>query len=894
MSLYLPDKYICMPKFNFKSLIPHLAAVAIFLLLIFAYFPELLDNKSLRMDDIEQHKGMSNELVDYRERTGEEAIWTNAMFGGMPGYMISTVYHGNLMRYADKILKLNLPRPADSMFVLMLGMYVLLLTFRVPQPLAVLGASVYCFSTFNLLSMEAGHMSKIDAMSYMPWVVAGLITVFQGKRIAGALMTAVFFSLQVKATHFQITYYMGFILVIFSLVYLVQSIREKTIPQFVKSAGFLLGAALFGLLTNASSLYTIYDYGKDSIRGKSELTSKEVKESSGLDASYALSYSYGVGETFSYMIPNVYGGASNIGLGEQKKAIKEADSQYRPILEDMPQYWSSTSTSGPFYAGALICFLAVLGFFFVKSPIRWGILASIILAFMLAWGSNFEGFSMWMLENFPGYNKFRAVKMTLVISDFLLPLIAILGLSEIVSNPDVLKEKKAWFFAAFGLTGGLCLLFYLMPDLFFSFDYFNPSYQEQLMEMASKQGMDAATSQGWFDGLISNLKVVRIAIFKADALRSFFIILLGAGLVFLYGRMKFNALILAAVFLIIAISDIWSVDKRYVNKKDFVRNSEAAVPFSPTAADEAVFAMEMQRDPSLQQKVEAYKTAGLQKAKKKNALGADENKFRFRGLLANTNYRVLNLAANTFNDAGTSYFHKSVGGYSAVKMERYQQFIENHISINIQNISKTFNNRPTDSSITAMLSKQYALNMLNTRYVIYNKDAAPLVNKSALGNAWFVSNVKQVENADAEIAAMDSLFNPANAAIVDKRFAEQLTGWKSSPDSNARVTMKSYAPNAISYAYQAQSDQVLIFSEVYYAKGWNAYVDGNLTPHFRANFILRGMKMPAGKHTIEFRFEPSIYASSEKVGMASSALLILLVIGALFMEFRKRKASEKA
>ncbi len=885
-----------MPKFDYKALLPHLAAIAIFLLLIFAYFPDLLDNKSLRMDDIEQHKGMSNELADYRERTGEEAIWTNAMFGGMPGYTISTIYHGNILRYADKVMKLNLPRPADSMFVVMLGMYVLLITLGVRQPLAILGAVAYSFSTFNLLSMEAGHMSKIDAMSYMPWVLAGLVTAFQGKRIAGALMTAVFLSLQVKASHFQITYYLAFILLFFSLAYLIQSIREKTLPAFIKTSALLIVAAFFGIFTNSSSLYTIYDYGKDSIRGKSELTSNVVKESSGLDASYALQYSYGVGETFSYMIPNVYGGASNLGLGEQKEALKEADPQYRSILGNLPQYWSSTSTTGPFYAGALMSFLAVLGFFFVKSPVRWAILASVVLAFMLSWGINFEGFSVWMLDHFPGYNKFRAVKMTLIISDFLLPLIAILGLSEVVSHPEVIKEKKTWFFTAFGLTGGLCLLFYMLPDLFFSFDYLNPAYQDQLMQMAQQQGMDAPTATGWMDGLISNLEDVRVAIFKADALRSFLIILLGAAALFVYGRSKFNPLILAGLFLIITVSDLWSVDKRYVNKKDFVSNAKSAVPFSPSAADEAVFALEMQRDPSLVQKVETYKNEGMKRAKKAGGAGVDDAKFRFRGLLANTDYRVLNIAANTFNDAGTSFFHKSVGGYSAVKLERYQEFIENHISPNIQTLIATFNNRPSDSLISATMSRLYALNLLNTRYIIYNEKAPPLVNNAALGNAWFVSQVKEVESADAEMAAMDSTFNPGTTALIDKRFKDQLNGWKPQVDSSARVTLDSYAPNALSYSYASSVEQLVIFSEIYYAKGWNAYLDGTPAPHFRADYILRGMKVPAGKHTLEFRFEPKAYYNSEKVSLASSGLLILLVLLALGMELRKKKSSvpEKA
>ena len=460
-----------MNPFNFRSLLPHLAAIAIFLLLIFAYFPELLDNKSLRMDDIEQHKGMSNELADYREKTGEEAIWTNAMFSGMPGYMISTVYKGNLVGHLGTIMKLGLPRPADSMFVLMLGMYALLIVLAVRQPLAIIGSAAYAFTSYNLLIMEAGHMSKVDAISWMPWVLMGVVLALRGKWLVGGVLTALFLSLQIKASHLQITYYLMFILLFFGLFYLVDAIKNKTLPAFAKSALTLVIAAALGVLTNISSIYTTYDYGNDSIRGKSELTIKDTPETDGLDKEYALDYSYGVGESFSYLIPNVYGGASNLSLGDQKELMKDVDEQYQTIIPRLPQYWAETSTTGPFYAGALICFLAVLGLFLVKGPLRWAILASMILAFVLSWGKNFEGFSVFMLENFPGYNKFRAVKMTLVITDFLIPLMAILGLNEVVKNPEVIKENKVAFYGAFALTGGLCLLFYLLPGMFFDFGY---------------------------------------------------------------------------------------------------------------------------------------------------------------------------------------------------------------------------------------------------------------------------------------------------------------------------------------------------------------------------------------------------------------------------------------
>ncbi|MEX1188527.1 MAG: YfhO family protein [Bacteroidia bacterium] len=880
-----------MPKFNWKLILPHIAAVALFLVLIFAYFPELLDGKTLRMDDIEQHKGMSNELSNYREKTGEEALWTNAMFGGMPGYIISVVYHGNLMGYGAAIMKLGLPRPADSMFVLMLGMYVLLLIMKVRQPLAVIGSVAYCFTSYNLLIMEAGHMSKVDAISWMPWVLAGIILAFRGKYLWGGLLTAIFLSIQIKASHFQVTYYMSFILIFFGIFFLVEAIRTKQIPGFLKSAGVLVIAAIFGFLTNSSSLLTIYDYGKDSIRGKSELTIKEKPDGDGLDADYALQYSYGKGETFSYLIPNVYGGASNISLSDQKSIVDEASAEYKNVIKSLPQYWWDTSTTGPFYAGAAICFLAVLGFLFVEGPYKWAILASCIFAILLSWGKNFEGFSVFMLENFPGYNKFRAVKMILIIVDFLLPLMAILGLNEIVKQPDRVTSEKAKFFGAFALTGGLAIVFYILPDTFFSFDYLNPAIGEQINAMLAQAGYDKAAMDTWLNGFMVELEDVRMAIFKADAFRAFIICAVVAAVIFLYSKRKFNVILLTAVLLIITVADLWSIDKRYVNKKDFIPKSKLEVPFSPSPADEAVYALELRSNPALKPQIDKLVSEAVVRNKEAGRRN-DEAKNRFRALLSLTDYRVLNIASNVFNDAGTSFFHKSVGGYSAAKLERYQEFIEYHLQPSIESLFSVFRNAPSDSSIQAMLSRQYALNMLNTKYIIYNEKAAPLINQNALGNAWFVDEIKEVDSADKEILEMTPSFDPGVTAIVDKRFHDAWSGVKNGLHADGEITLSSYEPNYLVYEAQSKNGGVAVFSEIYYEKGWKGYIDGKEMPHFRANYILRAMKIPAGKYKIEFKFEPELYASTETISMASSGLLILLLFLLIALELRKKKPAQ--
>jgi len=880
-----------MSAINLKKLLPHLAAIAIFILCLFAYFPELLENKSLRMDDIEQHKGMSNELADYRERTGEESVWTNTMFGGMPGYLISVVYKGNLLQYANFIMKMGLPFPADTLFILMTGMYALLLVLRVRQPLAVIGAVVYAFSSYNLLCLEAGHTSKVAAIAYMPWVLMSVLLTLRGRLIWGALLTALFMSLQIRAGHVQITYYLSFIILFTGLAYLVDAIKKKTLPQFGKAGGLLIAAAVLGVLTNSSSLYMSYDYGKDSIRGKSELTIKDVPESDGLDKDYALEYSYGVGESFSYMIPNVYGGASNLSLGEQKEALKGVEEQYRTILPQLPQYWAETSTTGPFYIGALICFLCVLGFFLVEGPIRWAFLASMVLAFMLSWGKNFEGFSVFMLENFPGYNKFRAVKMTLVITDFLIPLMAILGLNEVVKRPEILTEKRLALGISFAATAGLCLVFWLMPDTFFTFDYLQEGIRGQLESMLGQNGFEKVQSEQWINGLISNLEQVRMEIFKADAMRAFLLISAGAAALFAYSKFKFNPVILAVLVFFISVGDLFSVDKRYVNKKDFVNKTKSLVPFEPSVADEFIYTRETSNDAELGKKALSYRDEALRRKKriKSGNNSADENKYRYLGLMANTNYRVLNLATSTFNDAATSFFHKSVGGYSAVKLERYQEMIEFHIQKNMKSVSGMLRGGMTDSIFQAGMKNQYALNMLNTRYIIYNPEASPLVNESALGNAWFVKEVKQVANADEEIKAMDSGFDPARTAIVDKRFANQLPAKLSTYTEDNNIRLESYTPNALRYKCTTADKGVIVFSEIYYAKGWNAYLNGTLVPHFRANYILRGMVVPKGDHTIEFKFEPSTLYTTETISLTASSILIALMLGMVFIEWKRTK-----
>lgn len=888
--IYLPLIFIFMQKINFRPIIPHLSAVLIFLCLIFAYFPELLSKKTLRMDDIEQHKGMSNELSDFRERNGEEALWTNTMFGGMPGYLISVVYKGNLVRHLGSVVKLGLPRPADSMFVLMLGMYILLLVFGVKPAQAIVGSAAYCFSTYYLLIMEAGHMSKVDAISWIPWVFAGVLLLFKGKHMAGAILLALSFSLQIKSGHYQVSYYLLMIMGIYVLGTFIHNLVHKKLPAFGKAFGIMILVALLALSTNISSIFTIYDYGKDSIRGKSELSGKLKKDDGGLDKDYALDYSYGVGETFSYLIPNVYGGASNLGLADQKDALKKTDENYTEIIAQMPLYWSDTSTTGPFYAGSIVCFLCLLGFFLVKGPIKWVGLAGILIAFVLSWGKNVEGFSVFMLNNFPLYNKFRAVKMTLIISDFLIPLMAILGLNELIKNPEILFRKKSILILPFLLSGGICFLFWLSPDSFFSFDYLNPNIAGQLKQMLAGNGLDAAGTEGWMQGFMMNLEQVRVAVFEAEAMRSLLLVLIAWLLILAFSRFKFHPVILTVLLGLFIIGDLWQVDKRYVNKKDFVPVSQAEIPFQPSVADESIYSMEVKTNKNLNQKIEKFQQDAIESSHLKgNTSEAQDAKYRFRGLNANTNYRVLNLTApaGIFNDAATSYFHKSVGGYSAAKLERYQEFIEYHLDSNLFALRRILQTPMPDSLMAAEMKKLYALNMLNTRYIIYNPEAPAATNRAAAGNAWFVSEIKTVSNADEEINSVRN-FNPEKEAIVDKRFRDQVKNWKFQKDSSASIELNDYAPNKLTYTFKSSVDQLTVFSEIYYEKGWNAYIDGKKVPHFRVDYLLRAMVVPAGEHTIKFVFEPEIFFTTEKISYLSSGLLLIGGLSMLIINLKRK------
>ena len=798
-----------MKNSQFKKLIPYIVAILLFVALSLAYMSPLLDGKELRQDDITRHKGMSKEINDFREKTGEEALWTNSMFSGMPAYQISVKYKGNLVTYIDDIFKLGLPHPANLVFLYMLGFFILLLTLRVNPWLSIAGAIAFGFSSYFFIILEAGHNSKAHAIAYMAPVVAGILMAYRGKYLLGGILTMLFMALEIKAGHPQISYYLVLLMLVFAIVELVDAIRKKHYLAFIKSSVVVVVAGIIAVLTSATNLWATYEYGEYTIRGKSELTTELENRTSGLDKDYATQWSYGITETGTLLIPNFHGGSSQGKLSTGSNTYQAlidnqiSKKQAEDIIKAMPTYWGTQPfTSGPVYAGAIVIFLFVFGLFYIKGPLKWWLLAGTILSILLSWGKNFQPLTSFFLDYFPGYNKFRAVSMTLVIAELTIPILAFLGLNEIVKKDfdkkSIIKALKLSLY----IVGGFTLIFAIFPGLFFDFNSPN----------------DIQYRQSYPDWLMDAIVADRLSLLRMDAMRSLLFIVIVAAAIWAYviGKLKVNLLYLVIIGFVII--DMWNVNKRYLSNDDFVKESKIEKPYQKTNADELIL---KDTDP---------------------------------------NFRVLNLTVDPFADASTSYFHKSIGGYHGAKLRRYQELYDHYIK-------SSFN--------------MGVLNMLNTKYIIQpGQDKKPTVvpNPSAYGNAWFVNDYILVNNADEELEKIGT-FKSNSEAIIDKRFSSFLDGFKAGPDSTAAIKLIEYAPNHLKYQSNTSKDQMAVFSEIYYEKGWNAYVDGKLTPHFRANFVLRAMIVPAGKHLVEYKFEPKVYAVGEKVSFASSLLLILLVIG---------------
>lgn len=821
----------------FKRILPDIVVVILFAVISFAYFfPAAIEGRILSQHDSVAGIGAGEEAKEYLQRTGERTRWTNSIFGGMPTYQMSPSYDStDTLKGVEKLYHLYLPDYVWYVFVMLLGFYILLRAFDFSVWLAALGAVLWAFSSYFFIIIAAGHIWKFVTLAYIPPTIAGMVLAYRGKYLAGGLLTAVFVALQILSNHVQMSYYFLFVMLFMAAAFGVSAYQKKEMPQFLKATGVLVFAGILGVCINLSNLYHTYEYSKETMRGKSELVKPDThnQTKSGLERDYITQWSYGIGETFSLLVPNVKGGAS-VPLAANEKAMEKANPMYNSIYSQIGQYWGEQpGTSGPVYVGAFVMFLFVLGLFIVKGPMKWALLGATVLSVLLSWGKNFMGFTDFFLDYIPMYDKFRAVSSILVIAEFTIPLLAILALKEVITRPQLIKEQVKAFYISLGLTGGIALLFALLPGFFF------PSYVSSA-EMQALQGIPADQ----LAPLLANLEEIRKSIFTSDAWRSFFVILIGAVVLWMYGMGKLKAKVMISGLIVLCIADMWSVNKRYLYDDQFVEKVQQENSFKPTDTDKAILA-----DKTL-------------------------------------DFRVLNLAGNTFNENNTSYWHKSIGGYHAAKLRRYQEMIEEHISSEMNDVFKAVSDAGGD--MTKVDPSGFpVLNMLNTRYFIFplqGGQTMPMQNPYTMGNAWFVDEVQYVNNANEEIDALHHI-NPAKVAVIDKKFSEQVKQ-TAVPDTMSSIKLTAYEPNGLKYEVDSKTGGTVVFSEIYYP-GWQAYIDGVEAPLGRANYILRAMNVPAGKHVVEFKFDPKSLHATETVAFIALGVLALVLLLFIFMQVRR-------
>ncbi len=841
MDIYL---YFCRQKTikysmnTLKRYLPDVLAVLLFAVISYAYFfPADIEGRILYRHDSSAGRGAGQEASVYHQQTGKTTRWTNSTFSGMPTYQTAPSYKstdglGKLV----KAYHLWLPENVWYLFVYLLGFYILLRAFDFRWYLAALGSVVWAFSSYFLIIIAAGHIWKVMALAYLPPMIAGLVLAYRGKYLWGLIVTAIFAAFEVNANHVQMTYYYLFIIFFMVIAWLVEALQKKQMAHFWKAtAACAVGAAL-GICINISNLYHTWQYGQESMRGKSELVKKNAanQTSSGLDRDYITQWSYGIGETWTLLIPNTKGGAS-FPLVMNKTAMDHADNNYIQIYQQLTQYWGEQpGTSGPVYVGAFVLMLFILGLFIVKGPMKWALLAATVLSILLSWGRNFMGFTDFFLDYIPMYAKFRTVASILVIAEFTIPLLAMLALKQVIEQKDLKKLSKP-IFLSFALTAGFCALFALMPSLFFT-DFVSSGELHAMSQIPADQ----------LNPLLDNLREMRRAMFTADCWRSFWIIVVGMGLLFLYLTKKLKAEYTVGAILLLCLIDMWQIDKRYLNDEMFVEKSQREAPQPLTNTDQQIL-----QDKSL-------------------------------------DYRVLNLASNTFNENETSYYHKSIGGYHAAKLRRYQEMIDAYIAPEMQKLMPAIAEAQGDMTLIPGDSIYPVLNMLNTKYVIVplqGGQTVPIQNPYAYGNAWFVDKVNYVDNANQEIDMIGRL-NLRHEAVADKKFQKQLGN--AVDQDNAVVTIKAYEPNHLVYDVQSDKGGVVVFSEIYYP-GWTATIDGQPAELGRVNYILRALNVKAGNHQVELSFNPKTVERTETIAYVAFVLLLLAVAAVVFIEWKKQK-----
>ena len=793
----------------------HLGIIAIFVAICIVYFAPAFSGKVLFQSDVQQAQAGQTEIMKYRALDGKAPLWTNSMFGGMPSYQIWTQYPNNITTYILTALKWALPNPADTVLLYLLGAYLLFCVLRLNPWLAALGAIAFAFSSYNFIIIDAGHTNKAVAIAFFAPIVAGVILTFRGKFWWGAFITALFLALEIRSNHLQMTYYLFLALIIFAGFELYEAIKNKTLPAFAKSLTYLIAGLTLAVALNASMLWTTYEYGQLSNRGKSNITNDAAQPSTGLDKEYAYGWSQGIGECITFLIPNAYGGASGPMLDEKSEVAKVlvakgADAtQATGFAQQMPVYWGEKQfTSGPWYFGAFVVFLFVFGLFVVKGKLKWWLLSATVLSILLSFGKNFSFVSDLFFNYFPLYNKFRAVESTLVIAGLCVPILACLAICEATKTATDTKAIIKNLKIAAYIVLGLILVMLLLPTMFFTFKTLG--HQEFIGML--KQGLGGDDS---FANTVGNALIMdRTSLFKADAIRSFIIIALGISVLWAAITNKLSKNIAYILMALLVLGDMWSVDKRYLNDKKFMVKSEVEQQRQPREVDSFIL---QDKDP---------------------------------------NFRVFDMTGSPFSSAEASYFHKSIGGYHAAKLKRFNEVIDKQLSTGIN---------------------QDVLDMLNTRYFITkSKDgqsASMQRNNTSCGNAWFVSSVKFAKNSNEEMQAISS-FDPLKEAIVNKEFEKDISQDTGVP-LNGMIKLTSYHPDKLKYEYSLDKNAVAVFSEIWYPKGWNMYVDGSVKSYFRADYLLRAAVLPAGNHTVEWKFEPQSYYFGEKISLCASIILFL-------------------
>lgn len=817
--------------FNRNSI--HLIIIGIFIALASVYFSPAYQGKILPQSDVQQAQFMAREIMEFKAIDGKGPLWTNSMFGGMPSYQIWAQYPYNVTTYIIAFFTKTFPNPIGIVLLYLLGAYLLFCTLKVNPWLAAAGAFAFTFTTYNFVIIEAGHNNQALAISFFAPILAGIILTLRKNYIAGAGITAFFLALEIRSNHVQMTYYLFIALLILIGIELYHAVKSKQTNDFFKAFGWLAVSAMLAVAVNAGTLWTTYEYAQESIRGKSNLTpaDKSKPSSGGVDRDYAYGWSQGVGESITFLIPNAYGGSSASHIETDNSNVAKvltdhgvAPDQAAAVVKQMPTYWGDKpGTSGPFYFGAIICFLFVLGLFVVQNRLKWWILGASLLSLFLAFGRHFPLISDLFFDYFPLYNKFRTVESNLAVAGLLVPILAVLAVKELtLQDPKILLKK---FFYSIYITGGILLVIIILPTLFFSF---KGAGQEQfLQQFMQATGVDRAFA----DAIGNALAQDRASIARMDAIRSLVFVLIGAALIWALIKQKLKAEYIFPLLALVILIDMWGIDRRYVNNDQFIEKNLMLQQAQPRQVDQLIM-----KDASL-------------------------------------DYRVMDLTTNTFADARPSNFHNTIGGYHAAKLKRFQEVIEKQFSGSIN---------------------EDVLDMLNTKYVItadQTGQSQRMENRAtAAGNAWFVQKVIYVKNADEEMTAINS-FNPKEVAFVDEKFKPMIDEKKVGYSPTSTIKLTSYRPDNLVYEYSANRDVIAVFAEVWYDKGWNAYVDGNKIDHFRADYLLRAAQLPGGNHKLEFKFEPASYYTGEKISLIASILLIAAIAFAIYTDTKKSKVT---